>query len=94
VNDTHGGRFSIPDRVLPRRGRRDPQDLPVTGSVITALPNLRVVQPKGFLRRLQLISVEEALEHQVALVPQIRHTTIGHPHRGRNLTASHSDPWP
>lgn len=47
------------------------------------------MQPQGFLGRLQRISIEEALEHQVAVVLQIRRTTIGHPHRGRKLTASH-----
>ena len=62
----------------------------MSGRVGEVLLGPRVVQPQSFLGRRQLVSLEEALEHQIALLAQIRHTTVGHPHRGPNLTASHS----
>ena len=55
------------------------------GRVGEVLLGPRVVQPQGFLGRGQLVSLEETLEPQVAPLLQIRHTTVGHPHRRPKL---------
>ena len=52
----------------------------MSGRVGEVLLGPRVVQPQSFLRRCQFVSLEESLEHQIALLPQICHTTVGHPH--------------
>src|SRR5215470_5285803 len=53
----------------------------------------RVVQPQSFLGRGQLVSLEETLEEQVTLLPQVRQATVGHPHP-RTLAALAVRPHP
>jgi hypothetical protein len=60
----------------------------MSGRVGEVLLGPRVVQPQSFLGRRQLVSLEETLEGQIALLAQIRHTTVGHPHRCQKLSAT------